>query len=438
MAAPTGRAASNLQERGGAGAEASTLHSLIFKHDLAGKPGRGTGGSVTIAPPPVPHGAAWVVDEASMVQVSLANEVLARFGAEHMRSLLWVGDDRQLPAIGATGGALLRDLMRLDRDLVPVVRLTRIFRQAPSGSGPSRIAVAARRVSEGLAPEGVAAELGRTARAPPAPIDGPALPGEWAVELLDQINGRDELLVTRAVERVVALEAARGRPGSVVAANDTRPQVLAQRNATVEKLNARLRELPMCNPRATNGPPKVEVPRRAPSGRDDGPTTWRVGDRVLNTHNRNVNGRRVIANGDMGYIESITPKVPVGDTLVNCLFVGGGGVSVRQEFKLGEANAHLLPGWACTVHKAQGAEYDHCVVVTDNSLNFQTREALYTGVSRGKRSTTLITSERHVQSALANSEREKRVTLLSARMRAEMGGDAAVAAAAAAKRRRLA
>jgi ATP-dependent exoDNAse (exonuclease V) alpha subunit len=65
-----------------------------------------------------------VVDETSMVDLILANKLIKAvpLGAH----LLLVGDVDQLPSVGA--GEVLRDL--LTASTLPVVRLTRIFRQA--------------------------------------------------------------------------------------------------------------------------------------------------------------------------------------------------------------------------------------------------------------------------------------------------------------------
>src|SRR6202795_4750456 len=60
-------------------------------------------------------------------------------------SLLLVGDVDQLPSVGP--GMVLRNL--IDSGLVPVVRLTEVFRQAAN----SRIITNAHRINQGLMPE---------------------------------------------------------------------------------------------------------------------------------------------------------------------------------------------------------------------------------------------------------------------------------------------
>ena len=84
-----------------------------------------------------------VVDECSMVDVSLMNHLLRALPAE--ASLLLVGDVDQLPSVGP--GMVLRNL--IDSQIVPVVRLTELFRQAAH----SRIITNAHRINEGHLPE---------------------------------------------------------------------------------------------------------------------------------------------------------------------------------------------------------------------------------------------------------------------------------------------
>ena len=84
-----------------------------------------------------------VIDETSMVDVMLMHSVLKAL--PQRTSLIMVGDVDQLPSVGP--GNVLRDLM--DCGLVPVVRLTEVFRQAAG----SQIIMMAHRIRRGLLPE---------------------------------------------------------------------------------------------------------------------------------------------------------------------------------------------------------------------------------------------------------------------------------------------
>lgn len=65
-----------------------------------------------------------ILDECSMIDIMLMYNLLKALPQQ--MSLILVGDVDQLPSVGA--GNVLRDI--IDSGCVPVVRLTRIFRQA--------------------------------------------------------------------------------------------------------------------------------------------------------------------------------------------------------------------------------------------------------------------------------------------------------------------
>lgn len=113
LAAPTGRAAKRMSEA--TGMEAKTIHRL-----LEYKPPEGYQKNEEH---PL-EGDVLILDECSMIDIMLMYNLL-KVLPEQM-SLILVGDIDQLPSVGA--GNVLRDI--IDSGCVPVVRLTRIFRQA--------------------------------------------------------------------------------------------------------------------------------------------------------------------------------------------------------------------------------------------------------------------------------------------------------------------
>ena len=113
LCAPTGRAACRLEEL--TGAEAKTIHRLLEwqpQHESFNRNAQNRLEADLI-----------IVDEASMLDITLAEAILAACDS-HTRLLL-VGDVNQLPAVGA--GNFLHDL--LQSASLPAVRLSRIFRQ---------------------------------------------------------------------------------------------------------------------------------------------------------------------------------------------------------------------------------------------------------------------------------------------------------------------
>jgi exodeoxyribonuclease V alpha subunit len=135
LAAPTGRAAKRLEEL--CEAPASTLHRLL------GAQARSSGDGVSFDGG-FQRGADWpldedvvVVDEASMLDVELADALLS--ACEDGTHVLFVGDAAQLPSIGP--GRVLADL--IDSGTVPVTELTTLYRQ-DAGGAIARLATAVR------------------------------------------------------------------------------------------------------------------------------------------------------------------------------------------------------------------------------------------------------------------------------------------------------
>jgi exodeoxyribonuclease V alpha subunit len=71
--------------------------------------------------------------------------------------------------------------------------------------------------------------------------------------------------------------------------------------------------------------------------------------------------------------------------------------------------------YALTIHKSQGSEYDHAIVVLpEGGGRLLTRELLYTGVTRAAKRVTVIGSREVIESAIRRPIR--RATGLAARL----------------------
>lgn len=112
LCAPTGRAAKRLSES--TGLEAKTIHRLLEINPANGEFKRNEDLPLECD--------VLVVDECSMVDVPLANQLLKAVAST--TALIFVGDVDQLPSVGP--GQVLGDL--IESGAVPVVRLTEVFR----------------------------------------------------------------------------------------------------------------------------------------------------------------------------------------------------------------------------------------------------------------------------------------------------------------------
>ncbi len=107
-----------------------------------------------------------------------------------------------------------------------------------------------------------------------------------------------------------------------------------------------------------------------------------VGDKIINTKNNYNLG---IFNGDMGYIEEIEVKGH-NQTLV-CNFN-----KKRARISEKEERDAVDLGYAISVHKAQGSEWDEVIVIADmQQIRMINKNWFYTAITRGSKKVTVIT-----------------------------------------------
>jgi exodeoxyribonuclease V alpha subunit len=324
LAAPTGRAAKRLGES--TGLEAKTIHRLLEFDPKEGGFLRGNDLPLDCD--------LLVLDEASMVDVPLMAAVLKALPQQ--AALLVVGDVDQLPSVGP--GQVLADLIGCG--VVPVARLTEIFRQAAA----SRIIVNAHRVNRGAMPELA------------APTS--ALSDFIFVEAADPEDAAAKV-VKVVSERIPA------RFG-FNAIRDV--QVLCPMN----RGGAGARSLNLDLQTALN-PQRQDQPVVERFG-----FTYRVGDKVMQIQN---DYEKDAFNGDIGFVAAI-------DTDEAEVLIDFDGRQIIYEF--GELDEVVL-AYATTIHKSQGSEYPAVVIpVLTQHYPMLQRNLLYTGITRGARLVVLI------------------------------------------------
>ena len=352
LAAPTGRAAKRLSEV--TGLEAKTIHRLLeFKPPEGYKRKEDN---------PL-EGDVLIVDEASMIDIILMYSLL-RAVPDGMRLIL-VGDVDQLPSVGA--GNVLRDI--IDSNAFPVIRLTRIFRQAAS----SRIITNAHKINKGEFPE---------------------LANRKGTDFFFQEVAEPETAAQLIVDLV-----SRRLPGYYhVPAQQIQVLTPMQRGVVgAANLNQLLQ--------AAINPQKL--PDKWGKGGEElhrAGYTYRVGDKVMQIKN---NYEKEVFNGDIGVIQSIDP-------VERMLVIRFDDRDV--EYDVTELDEIVL-AYATTVHKAQGAEYPIVVMpILMNHYVMLQRNLLYTGVTRAKRVLMLVGTKKAIGYAVRNLTVDKRNTLLAWRL----------------------
>ncbi|OUN01499.1 MAG: hypothetical protein BAA04_09115 [Firmicutes bacterium ZCTH02-B6] len=355
LASPTGRAAQRMREA--TGRPARTVHRLLEFGHVEGEGFRFQRNEDR----PLAADAV-IVDEASMLDLPLAHQ-LARAIAPGTRLIL-VGDVDQLPPVGP--GYPLRDIIA--SGVVPVARLTHIFRQAEQ----SLIVSNAHRILRGEdlvlnRPGGDFFFI---------ECDDP----EQVAETVRELNAErlPKYLECDPIEDVQVLSPMRRTPtGS-------------------ERLNQLLQ--------AALNPPRGDGPD--PSG---GLVPFRAGDKVMQTRN---NYEKAVFNGDIGRVVGIDPET--GSVWVKYPQPDGPQV---VEYTAGETD-ELTLAYCITVHKSQGSEYPAVILpLTTQHYMMLQRNLLYTAVTRARRLVVIVGSRRALRLALKGIREEERASGLAERLR---------------------
>lgn len=110
---------------------------------------------------------------------------------------------------------------------------------------------------------------------------------------------------------------------------------------------------------------------------------WFAGRPVMITRNDYASG---LMNGDVGLCLAMPGD---GETGLRVVFQGRGN---ELRYVSPGRIRDCLTAWAMTVHKAQGSEFDHAVLVLpERDSRVVTRELIYTGLTRARRRFTLVT-----------------------------------------------
>jgi exodeoxyribonuclease V alpha subunit len=349
LCAPTGRAAKRLSET--TGLEAKTIHRLLEVQPATGSFGRNEANPLDCD--------LLVVDETSMVDVSLMANLLRALPPK--ASLLLVGDIDQLPSVGP--GMVLRHL--IESKVVPVVRLTEVFRQAAN----SRIIINAHRINEGYMPEfspkGKESDFFFVEREDPEHI---------AATLVEMVKTRIPAKFRFDPIRDV--------------------QVLCPMNRGslgIRELNVRLQnEL---------NPARADEPLVEKFG-----WQFRPRDKVIQTEN---DYDKDVFNGDIGQIVKI-------DAIEKEVTIRFDQREVVYDY--GELDEISL-AYAITIHKSQGSEFP--VVVTPLAMQqflLLQRNLIYTGITRGKKLVVLIGQRKALAMSVKNNRTENRFSGLLARL----------------------
>lgn len=295
-----------------------------------------------------------LIDEVSMLDIYLAKHVLR--SVPKGCQLVLIGDADQLPSVGP--GAVLSEIIK--SDVIPVVRLDRVHRQ----NAGSRIATNAKLIRHG----NLSLEYGTDFQF----LDSSSI--AESAEKIEKLYLQE--IAKYGVDNVALLSPYRQKTETGVAA-----------------LNELIRK--DVNPQ---DPTKGEITL--------GKKTFRTGDKVMQIKNHED-----VNNGDIGYITDISG---IGNDAVVCIDFGDGR---NVEYDASELNMLDL-GYASTIHKSQGSEYQSVIINLQCAHSIMlVRPLIYTAITRAKKQVIIVGERRALCIAIKKQDTEKRGTQLAERLK---------------------
>ena len=365
LCAPTGRAAKRLTEA--SNQDAKTIHRLLevgFSEDDEEMNYYNRDEQNPLESDVI------IVDEMSMVDMFLMRALL-RAIPKHAR-LIMIGDADQLPSVGA--GNVLWDM--IESNLIPVVRLTEIFRQEEE----SQIIQNAHRVNHGQ-------EL-----------------------IIDKESKDFFFMMRRDGDKVkdLILELIKERLPNYFGVESTEIQILTP----VRKGGIGMHEINQKVQETLNPPSEERVEFKYMN------TVFRENDKVMQIKNnyekkyRNTvtyeEGEGVF-NGDIGVIDTVDVR--------GKQFYITFDDNRRCRYEFAEVD-NIEHAYAITVHKSQGSEFD-VVILPILSLPpmLQNRNILYTAITRAKKGLVLVGNMYYVNRMIQNMDRQERYSSLAERLK---------------------
>ncbi len=365
------------------GYESATIQSLLVKHESRDK---------------FPY-SVMLIDEASMINSSLFARLLAKINKNAI--LIIVGDDAQLPPIGA--GNVLSDALTLE--IGPIVKLTKIYRQ----SEDQAITLIANEIRVGNIPEY------RKSYEDFEFIDVSianyyALKNKLSADELKELREENSTaIISEILHKVLeSIDKARYRlKNKEIKEYLNYFQVITpMKGGTLGSNNLNKVLQDYFNPN-----PKKYVKK--------GGSEFRLMDKVVHTKNENMtswsgdgfklgedSSERRIFNGMSGLLF----KIEEDDESV-FVFYPNEDLVVVYEYE--ELKSHLMLSYALTIHKVQGMEYDIVVIpVSFTHYIMHNTKLIYTAITRAKHKCILIGESGAFESACKKFEITRRDTVL--------------------------
>lgn len=312
----------------------------------------------------------YILDEISMVDAELFYNLLRAIPSGS--KLIFLGDPGQLESIGC--GNVAYDMMKSPE--IPTVMLTKIHRQAEK----SAIITESRKVRDGQ-------------QIVQKDWSGEETRGE--IQDLTLVCYQD--ISNTYYEVMKAFSTLMVEKDFNIMENQIVTPVKSKGAACTQVLNNAIQEL--YNP-ASKGKHEETVYSKGAT------YIIREGDKVINSEN-NYNIEPNIYNGNIGIVKEFTYNEE-GDYVMVIDFMGIGQVELERKYWHG-----IELGYAITVHRVQGSQFDNIIFAVDFSgYALLSRELLYTGITRAKKKIKIIAQTGALRFATAKEGVSKKQTHL--------------------------
>lgn len=362
LCAPTGKASKRMSQA--TGRNASTIHRLLDMNfnldDMQEYFGKNEDEPLKAD--------VVIVDETSMVDIILMQNLL--LAIKNGTHLILVGDKDQLPSVGA--GNVLKDI--IESDIIPCIRLNKIFRQAMK----SHIIVNAHRINEGKMPL----------------INDKD--NDFFIMTRNDANSIENLIIDLITQRLPQYYSILPKDIQIITP-------MKKREIGTQNLNKLLQSA--LNPKS---PDKNEYKTQI--------KIYRENDRVIHIKNNyqkewvsDYEEGTGIFNGDTGTIERVDTK----EKFISVKFDDG----KKASYDFDELD-ELEHSFALTVHKSQGSEYP-CVILPIFSVApmLTTRKILYTAITRAKKLLIIISNNNTIKRMVENIYEEERNSSLKQKLK---------------------
>lgn len=342
LAAPTGRATKRMMES--TGRFALTIHRLLeFDFKTMGFAHNDKNTLVLDF---------LIIDEASMIDIFLANSILK---AVPMNAhLVLIGDVDQLPAVGA--GNFLNDLIESKK--ITCIKLEQIFRQAKN----SLIILNAHRINKGEFP---------TTFLPDTKKDFFFIKEENPLKAIDHL--KTIMLQTLSKYHIL--------PSQAMTLVPMNKGIVGTQN-----LNIQLQSI-------------LNPPTQSAQVSNFG-YTFKIGDRVMQIKN---NYEKLVFNGDIGNIENIN----IEDKK---LFIKYYEREIEYDF---DELDEITLAYAISIHKSQGSEFPAVIIpIFTQHFALLQRNLIYTAITRAKKICIFIGQVKAMAMAIKNNKSVHRKTFL--------------------------